>query len=219
MATRTGPLSSRRAAFFVSLAFAADVAAATAAQQAAIELEFRPAPPRVDPEEVELTNAIERTKLEPTNSEAHYTLATYYWEKAFREFTSSEADKMKFVQQGLQAIDEAIKLNPNYFEALTYKNLLLRVKANLETDPARREALLREADALRDKAQEIRRTALPAGVNYGAGRHLPCEGSPFSCGTIIHILAAGHARQRLSQGRNLLPAGWRERSIQEEVNE
>jgi hypothetical protein len=63
-----------------------------------------------------------------------------------------------------QAIDEGIKLNPNYFEALTYKNLLLRVKANLETDPALREGLLREADALRDKAQEIRKKAQAAGA-------------------------------------------------------
>ena len=129
-------------------------------------MEFRPTPPRVDPEiDVKLTNAIERTKLEPTNPEAHYTLATYYWEKAFRDFTRSDADKVTFVQQGLVAIDEAIKLNPKYFEALTYKNLLLRVHANLETDSARREALIGEADALRDKAQEIRRTALTPGAN------------------------------------------------------
>ena len=60
----------------------------------------------------------ERTKQEPTNPEAHYTVATYYWEKAYRDFTTPEADKMKFVQQGLQAIDEAIRLNPKYFEAL-----------------------------------------------------------------------------------------------------
>ena len=88
----------------------------------------------------------ERTKQEPTNPEAHYTVATYYWEKAYRDFTTPEADKMKFVQQGSRPIDEAIKLNPNYFEALTYKNLLLRVQANLEKNPARQQALLREAN-------------------------------------------------------------------------
>jgi tetratricopeptide (TPR) repeat protein len=101
----------------------------------------------------------ERVKHEPTNPEAHYTVATYYWEKAYRDFTTPEADKVKFVQQGLNAIDEAIKLNPNYFEALTYKNLLLRVQANLEKNPARQQALLREANEFRDKAQEIRNKA------------------------------------------------------------
>jgi hypothetical protein len=169
VATRTGPLSSRKAALFVSLVLATDVAAATQnapADAPAIQLQFRPVPPRVDPEiDAGLTNAIERTKFEPTNPEAHYTVATYYWEKAFRDFTTPEPDKMEFVQQGLQAIDEAIKLNPNYFEALIYKNLLLRVKADLERDPALREALLREAHALRDKAQETRKTAPPPGAN------------------------------------------------------
>jgi tetratricopeptide (TPR) repeat protein len=105
-----------------------------------------------------------RTQQEPTNPEAHYTVATYYWEKAYRDFTTPEADKMKFVQQGLQAVDQAIKLNPNYFEALTYKNLLLRVQANLEKNPARQQALLREANEWRDKAQEVRNKAKAAGA-------------------------------------------------------
>jgi len=72
---------------------------------------------------------------------------------------------MKFVQEGLQAIDEAIRLNPKYFEALTYKNLLLRVQANLEKDPARQQALLREANEWRDKAQEVRKQAQAAGAD------------------------------------------------------
>ena len=105
----------------------------------------------------------QRTKQEPTNPEAHYTVATYYWEKAYRDFTTPEADKVRYVQQGLAAVDEAIKLNPNYFEALTYKNLLLRVQANLEKNPAKQQALLKEANEFRDKAQEIRNKAKAAG--------------------------------------------------------
>ena len=105
-----------------------------------------------------------RAKMEPSNPEAHYTIATYYWEKAYRDFTTPEPDKIKFVQQGLVAVDEAIKLNPNYFEALTYKNLLLRVQANLEKNPARQQALLKEADQWRSKAQEVRDKAKAAGA-------------------------------------------------------
>ena len=41
-----------------------------------------------------------RAKQEPNNPEAHYTIATYYWEKAYRDFTTPEADKMKFVAAG-----------------------------------------------------------------------------------------------------------------------
>ena len=105
-----------------------------------------------------------RASHEPKNPEAHYTIATYYWEKAYRDFTTPEADKVKFVQQGLEAVDKAIELNPNYFEALTYKNLLLRVQANLEKNPARQQALLKEANQWRDKAQEVRNKAKAAGA-------------------------------------------------------
>jgi hypothetical protein len=40
---------------------------------------------------------------------------------------------------------------------LTYKNLLLRVQANLEKDPAKQQALLKEADQYRDRAVEIQK--------------------------------------------------------------
>src|ERR1044072_2307014 len=59
-----------------------------------------------------------RAAQEPNNPEAHYPIATYFWEKAYRDFTTPEADKMRYAQQGLAAVDEAIKLTPNYFEAL-----------------------------------------------------------------------------------------------------
>ena len=98
-----------------------------------------------------------RAEREPNNPEAFYTIATYYWEKAYRDFTTSQADKIKFVQAGNEAIDKAIKLKADYPEALTYKNLLLRVQANLEKDPAKQQALLKEADRYRDQAVEIQK--------------------------------------------------------------
>lgn len=97
-----------------------------------------------------------RAEKEPTNPEAFYTIATFYWEKAYRDFATSEGDKVKFVQAGIQAVDKAIELKADYFEALTYKHLLLRVQANLEKSPARQQEILRMADQFRDKAQEVR---------------------------------------------------------------
>lgn len=97
-----------------------------------------------------------RAQQEPNNPEAYHTIAVYYWEKAYRDFTTPEPDKVKFVESGIQAVDRAIELKPDYFEALTYKNLLLRVQANLEKNPQRQQALLREADEYRDRAEEIR---------------------------------------------------------------
>jgi len=61
------------------------------------------------------------------------------------------------VQKGLGAIDTAIKLKPDYVEAIVYKNLLLRSQALLEKDPAKQQALIKQADTLRDQAEEIRK--------------------------------------------------------------
>jgi tetratricopeptide (TPR) repeat protein len=99
----------------------------------------------------------QRTKIEPNNPEAFQTLATYYWDKAYRDFRLSDKEKMQYVQSGIQAVDRALNIKDDYMEAVAYKNLLLRLQANLETNPARQKQLLDEADKLRDRATELRK--------------------------------------------------------------
>ncbi len=99
----------------------------------------------------------ERIRIEPNNPEAHYTVSTYYWDKAYRDFRLNNKQKMQYVQDGIQAVNKAIEIKSDYMEAIAYKNLLLRLQANLEKDPARQQALLKEADALRDRATELRK--------------------------------------------------------------
>ena len=99
----------------------------------------------------------ERIKIEPNNPEAHYTVATYYWDKANRDFRLSDKEKIQYVMDGLGSVDKAIGIKSDYMEAIAYKNLLLRLQANLEKDPKKQQALLKEADELRDKATELRK--------------------------------------------------------------
>jgi tetratricopeptide (TPR) repeat protein len=99
----------------------------------------------------------ERAEHEPNNPEAHHVIATYYWNEAYKNFKLKDADKIKYIQAGLSEEDKALALNPDYFEALTYKNLLLRLQANVEKDPAKQQALIKQADQLRDKAQEMQK--------------------------------------------------------------
>ncbi len=96
-----------------------------------------------------------RAALEPDNPEAFYTIGTFYWEKAFRDFRLSDDEKRNFIELGLGQLETALGLNPDYVEALTYKNILLRLKANLTEDLDAREALIAEADELRDRAEEM----------------------------------------------------------------
>jgi tetratricopeptide (TPR) repeat protein len=99
----------------------------------------------------------DRIKVEPNNPEAHYTLAVHYWDEAYRDFRLDEKQKMQYVLQGIDAVNKALELKSDYMEAVAYKNILLRLQANLEKDPAKQQALLREADQLRDKANELRK--------------------------------------------------------------
>ncbi len=94
---------------------------------------------------------------EPDNPERHYTLATYRWDNAQRNFRLTDEEKMENVEKGKAAIDKALSLRPDYMEALVYKGLLLRTQANLEKNPARQQALIKEATALSDQAEELRK--------------------------------------------------------------
>jgi tetratricopeptide (TPR) repeat protein len=105
-----------------------------------------------------------RAQMEPNNPEAFYTIASYYWEKAYRDFNLSPADQLKYTEDGLKAVDEAIRLKPDYFEALTYKNLLLRVQARLVKNPAEQQRLLAEAKQYEARAVEVRNKQRASGA-------------------------------------------------------
>lgn len=94
-------------------------------------------------------------ELEPNNPEGYHRLAVFYWEKAFRDHRLPKAEKVAYLQKGVDAEDKALSLNNSYAEAMTYKNILLRLQANETTDLKERERLIREADQLRNRAIEI----------------------------------------------------------------
>ena len=62
---------------------------------------------------------------------------------------------MSHIEAGIAATDRALAQKADYVDALVYKNILLRLKSNLETDPVRRQALIAEADSLRNRAMEL----------------------------------------------------------------
>ena len=109
--------------------------------------------------EFELTiDALEqRARIEPDNPEAFYTISTYYWEKAFRDFRITQDQKGEYIMAGLEAADQAIGLNDRYVDALVYKNILLRMQANMTTDLDEQESLIAQADELRDRAEELQK--------------------------------------------------------------
>jgi TonB family protein len=106
--------------------------------------------------------------LDPTDPAGAQIVATYYWDKAYRDHRLLPAEQLQYVMNGIAATDRALALNPDYSDALTYKNLLLRMRANLDTDPFQKQQLIAEADTLRSRAIELNkgRTAID-GANAG----------------------------------------------------
>lgn len=89
--------------------------------------------------------------LEPQSAEAQHWLATYFWEYANKGVDLDPATRLKYIRDGIAAEDRALAINPDYLEAMTYKNILLRLQANQSGDPAERARLIAEADELRNR--------------------------------------------------------------------
>jgi cytochrome c-type biogenesis protein CcmH/NrfG len=101
-----------------------------------------------------------RAKAEPNNPEAHHMIAVYYYDKLHRDTAfvkENRAKALEYVLDGIASEDRALALNAQYFEALTYKNILLRQQALLEKDPARIKQLLAEADVLKARAEDLQK--------------------------------------------------------------
>ena len=99
-----------------------------------------------------------RAKQEPTNPEAWQTIASYYFDEAFHDTRLTPAKAKEYVLLGLEAVDKALALNANYFEALSYKNILLRQQARYEKDPKKQKELMDEAEIYYKKANDANKT-------------------------------------------------------------
>ncbi len=95
--------------------------------------------------------------LAPDNPQGYQLVATYYWEKTSKDHRLSDAQKKDYINQGLQNVDKALQLNPNYVDAIIYKGLLYRQQALVEKDRAKQLQLLDDAGTLQKKAIELRK--------------------------------------------------------------
>jgi tetratricopeptide (TPR) repeat protein len=96
------------------------------------------------------------TTLEPTNPQTFYNVALRYEEVVRKDYRLNAAKKGEYLKKGVEAIDKALAIRPDYFEALTYKNLLLRQQALLERNGSpKQKQLIEEADRLRNRAIEV----------------------------------------------------------------
>src|SRR5215468_7525497 len=74
--------------------------------------------------------------LEPSNAIPYYAIGSLDWIIVYdKNNPPPEAEQAKLVDEGLGSLDKALALDPDYEDAMTYKNLLYREKQRLATDP------------------------------------------------------------------------------------
>jgi tetratricopeptide (TPR) repeat protein len=106
-----------------------------------------------------------RAARQPESPEAQHTIAATYYNKVCLPSrpqcapvaAKTPAERQKYIAAGLEAENKALALRADYVDAMVFKNLLLRSQAFLETNKARQDALIAEAEKLLQEAQEIQK--------------------------------------------------------------
>jgi tetratricopeptide (TPR) repeat protein len=121
----------------------------------------------------EAIQTLERcANLDPNDASGYYKVATFFWDKAYRDPMLNDQQKEEYADKGLEAVDKALKIKPDYWEALISKGLLYRVKASVAKNPKQRAEFLEQASTLQKLALDMRKQQQQA----AGGETPPAEG-------------------------------------------
>ncbi len=109
------------------------------------------------------------TLIDARNPESHYTYGVVCYEKIAKNPPADIAERLSIIARGQEALQKAVSLKKDYFEAMVYLSLLYRQQAPLETDPARQQQLVAEADRIRNEAITIVRAQKAKAAAAAAG--------------------------------------------------
>jgi tetratricopeptide (TPR) repeat protein len=130
--------------------------------------------------------------VDPNNADAYYSLGFITWSEWFPEYGTARAnlgmrpddpgpikDKkvreelkakyMPMIQSGLQALDKALQINPEYDDAMAYENLLIREAADLTDSKDEYEKQIKIADNWMQKALDTKKRKAEKKASQGGG--------------------------------------------------
>ena len=100
-----------------------------------------------------------RLEVEGNNPEVYYLIGVQAWDRSYNFPDLDPALRGQIVEEGLQSLNKALEMKPDYFEALSYINLLYREKAKMEIDPAKKQEYTDTANKYLQQALEMRKAA------------------------------------------------------------
>jgi tetratricopeptide (TPR) repeat protein len=95
--------------------------------------------------------------LAPEDPQGYQKVATFYWDKAYRDPLLDDAQKEAYTDKGLEFVDKALSIKPDYVDAIIYKGLLYRVKALVAKNPKLRQQYLDQAQTLQKQGLELKK--------------------------------------------------------------
>lgn len=121
-------------------------------------------------------------QADEVRAQSYYTLAVAFWDDSYKitqkylipktnppEYkpvkeweAGDEAKVREIVMKGLQNMEESLKINPKYANCYSYRALLYREQAKLESDPKIKEQLRQKAEADIEEFQKLNREAQAA---------------------------------------------------------
>jgi len=101
-------------------------------------------------------------EIEPDDPSGYYKVATFFWDKAYRDPLLDDKAKNDYADKGIEAVDKALEMKPDYWEAIISKGLLFRVKAQVAPNRNARKQYLEQAQLLQKQALELRSEAQAA---------------------------------------------------------
>ncbi|HEX8252465.1 MAG TPA: hypothetical protein VF846_04880, partial [Thermoanaerobaculia bacterium] len=109
------------------------------------------------------------TLVDARNPESHYTYGVVCYEKIAKNPPADMAERLQIINRGQRALEKAIALKKDYFEAMVYLSLLYRQQAPIETDPVKQQQLVAQADKVRNDAIAIVRAQKAKAAASAAG--------------------------------------------------
>ncbi len=94
--------------------------------------------------------------IDPQDPSGFYKVSVFFWDKAYRDPLINDQQKDEYADKGLEAVDKALAIKPDYVDGLVYKGLLLRVKAQVAKNERLRQQYLDQAQTLAKQAKELR---------------------------------------------------------------
>ncbi len=96
-----------------------------------------------------------RAALLPGEAKAMYLIGTLCWKQLYKNDRAQGQARVQLADRGLAALDNALKIQPDYTEALTYANLLHRERAKGQNDEQAKERDMAKARAYYKRAMAL----------------------------------------------------------------